>query len=291
MNRTIFSRCLITACAGVALGLSARAVSGAVLAYEAVDGYVEGDLIGQTYLGAGFDSTQSWAEDNVGGGHYVNVVAGGLTYSKDGEELLTTGNQHIDQEVINGGLHGLLDVSALGPFANYLHDTQADRIGQGTLYFSVLGRANDTGGWGPYAGTLSYNAGVNNPAIVQVPKDDTTHLFVGKVEFNAGGGGEDLFSSWIDPTPGSAEGDGTLIADQVDLTADGDWQDGFNMWLPRGGNYQAWDEVRIGESWADVTPSATPIPEPSTLALGLLALVGLIAAACRRRSLFSIQMP
>jgi len=271
--------------AGAAVLIASQPAFGGLLAYEPVDGYNPGDLVGQTHLGAGFDAARTWAENNVGSGHFVNVVAGGLTYSQGGADLVTSGSQHVEMAVINGGVRGWVDVAPAGPFSAYISPGQ-DRINQGTVYFSFVGNANDSGSW-QGRGTLTYNTAINHPAEMIQPQDSVNHLYAGKIEFNAGAGGEDLFSLWLDPTPGTSEGaTGTQIDNQVDLTADGDWQDGINMWMPRGGDFQAWDEVRFGETWADVTPAAGPegeVPEPCTLVLAAMGLMGLGGYARKRR--------
>jgi hypothetical protein len=137
------------------------------LAYEAVDGYAENSLLGQARLGAGFDPG-NWAGNNLGGGNFVDVVAGGLTYSNGGATLVTTGNQHVEQQVINGGLRGRLDLSGAGPFSAYMSTPGSSPIDQGTLYYSYLASGRDTGSWQSGTELTGDSGPVNTGTFLQV---------------------------------------------------------------------------------------------------------------------------
>ena len=111
------------------------AAFGAVLLYDGLDGYSEGSLIGQPYLGDGFSTTATtWARNNTASGWFVDVVSGGFTYSKDGKDLLVTGNQHVEQALINGGVRARLDVPLPCPIGILQIDIyQRLRLGRTTL--------------------------------------------------------------------------------------------------------------------------------------------------------------
>ncbi len=108
-----------------------------------------------------------------------------------------------------------------------------------------------------------------------------TYLMVLKMEFLTGGEGEtalwadgsDRVTLYVDPTPGLALPDaaGTVLNTSADLSI-------LNVHFYPGNDVDvgAFDELRFGASYADVTP----IPEPVTIAL--LGLGGL--ALLRRRS-------
>ena len=49
----------------------------------------------------------------------------------------------------------------------------------------------------------------------------------------------------------------------------------FQNIIPTPGSSIVMDELRIGTTWADVTPHSLQIPEPSSLSLILLGLVSL----------------
>ena len=78
-----------------------------------------------------------------------------------------------------------------------------------------------------------------------------------------------LFRSiWRNPVPGSAESAPLVTFTSTSPNLAGPVN--FSKWF--SGGTAAYDEYRIGTTWADVTP----IPEPSTVflfAVGLLALL------------------
>lgn len=97
--------------------------------------------------------------------------------------------------------------------------------------------------------------------------------------------GTNVAKLYINPTPGSLESSNAVAAQtplgaaelEAALT-------GFvlkdDQHLPDYG--LSIDELRIGTTWADVTPAAAPSPEPATLSL--LALPALLALSRRRRA-------
>lgn len=111
-----------------------------------------------------------------------------------------------------------------------------------------------------------------------------TIFVVGRYSFNTGSGTDDTTSLWLNPdistfgagTPPAPDllfGEGGTDVAQVD-----------RFFFRSGGSASApikevADELRIGTTWADVTA----IPEPSTLTLGALGLIGLFLAARRPR--------
>ena len=109
-----------------------------------------------------------------------------------------------------------------------------------------------------------------------------TYLMVLKFEFMIGGDGEtatweegcDRVTMFVNPTPGAAAPDvaGTVMSTTTDLAL-------LNVhFYPGSGSSEgAIDEIRLGETYADVTP----VPEPATLAL--VALGGLMPLLRRRR--------
>jgi hypothetical protein len=112
-----------------------------------------------------------------------------------------------------------------------------------------------------------------------------TLFLVGSYTFNSGTG-DDISQLWVDPNSATF---GANTAPAADLISDGGTDIAriasfmlFNRAAnePAGGEL---DNLRVGLDWADVTPSATPTPEPSTTALGMMALAGLFWARFRRK--------
>jgi hypothetical protein len=112
----------------------------------------------------------------------------------------------------------------------------------------------------------------------------STSLIVVAYTFN-GGVNDDTVSLWLNPSSGSLGGgsapaadvsfSNSALADSTGLSVVGIKSQGAN---PQG--FWNVDSLRIGDTWADVTP----VPEPSTLALvgsGLALMFGMIR---RRRS-------
>jgi hypothetical protein len=109
-----------------------------------------------------------------------------------------------------------------------------------------------------------------------------TYLMVLKFEFMIGGEGQDAtweegcdrVTMFVNPTPGAAAPDvaGTVMSTTTDLALLN-----VHFYPGSGSNEGAIDEIRLGATYADVTP----VPEPATMAL--VALGGLMPLLRRRR--------
>jgi len=229
---------------------------------------VDQTIINKPMLGTGFaPSPDAWRAQNYSGP--ADVKSGGLTYSKGGQDLLVSGDQQVDQYDINDHLRARL----------------ASPVSTGTVYMSALAMApgtNSGGTWGPYISANQANVDVT----VFIPHDDLTHLAVIKFDLGVAGKGDDTATTWIDPTPGSAEGTNTPLNAGIDLSGDGQWSGTLESFVVRGGRDISFDEIRFGDTFEDVTPADVPegeIPEPCTLVLAAMGLMGIGRYARRRR--------
>jgi hypothetical protein len=102
----------------------------------------------------------------------------------------------------------------------------------------------------------------------------TTYLIVEEIDLTA-----KTASLWIDPTLGGAAPAATATLSGITATAIDNV--GFKVQSAAGGPFLV-DNLLIGTTWADVTPVAAP--EPTTLALAGMGLLGLAARFRRARS-------
>ncbi len=186
-----------------------------------------------------------------------------------------------------------------------------------SLYYSFLLRVDDLGdlnATGDFFGTLAGPTGTSGGAAIGlrlsgsgfnigIAKRDTTTveydstvfsvgstiLVVGSYNLVSGAVNNDTASLWINP---GSLGSGSAPSASLTTSNSGVNNDiqSFSsfLWKPQGGNGSTQipgslivDEVRIGNSWADVTPAA--VPEPSTWAMVLLFVGGVVILRQRRR--------
>jgi hypothetical protein len=113
---------------------------------------------------------------------------------------------------------------------------------------------------------LNIGAGTTSPRLV-----------VMKIDYMSGNDNVELF---VDPTLGTEPTTPTATTTSViDLAFDGL---SFACYPSASGEYTPTyvDEIRVGTSYADVTPS---VPEPSSIILTVLGTFGLLAYAWRKR--------
>lgn len=111
-----------------------------------------------------------------------------------------------------------------------------------------------------------------------------TIFLVGSYTFNTASTSDDLSQLWVNPNSstfglGSAPTASLMSTAGTDLGSIASWVlFERNAGEPTGGEI---DDLRIGTSWADVTP--TTVPEPSPVTFGLLGLLGLVTFRAWRR--------
>jgi hypothetical protein len=243
---------MVAAC-GLAMNMH-----GATLAY---DGFAEADyslgaLNEQAPVVSGFGSA-AWAGNGA-------LTAINLTYVS-GEELQTGGYAYIRN---NGAVIRGLDVSPTGPFASYLNSAQT-RIGgdnTGTVFGSFLLYAPNAEFSGFIelndGGARSFRLGINNGVWSRriggggwvvlpdapVVEAGSNNLVVYSINFDRGDA-RTAIEVWINPVLGAGTPTPTVSFDVGDLIQFDDVE--MSLYFSEDG---LMDEIRFGESFADVTP-------------------------------------
>ncbi len=249
--------------------------------YEGFDYSPAGSALLGNNGGSGFSG--SWASGGFNATNHTNYELGNA--SLDFNNLATNGN-HVTTASLSaiGGLSrslvsplgadgttryisfllrpdGTLNAGAFnGFFGVYLasstgNDLYIGKPGSGSINNFVL---EQRGGTSQFAS--------NTTAVV-----NQTYLLVVKAQFLAG---NDKFTLYVDPTPGGSEPlNGTVKSDlnvstinAIDLYSTG----AFSL-----------DEIRIGQTFAEVTPAV--VPAPSSLAVLLVGMASVSGLALRRR--------
>ncbi|CAN5394256.1 hypothetical protein BH23VER1_BH23VER1_13200 [soil metagenome] len=274
-------------CVGLTVAASLLAVAqeakAVLLSYDgfAAGDYTAGNLDGQAYAGTGYAAGGAWNTTS-------QFVVGGLSYPN----LMTTEGFHVLRN--NGDATGNLDLSAGGPFdsAGLVTNGAVGGTGNtGTIYYSFLARQETSGS---FAGFNIYNGGTENLGIGKessrttfshfqpngdigspaTPLDNETHLFVVRIDYGMAGS-DDVATIWLDPDTTLSE----AMQDPTISSTTGTDDQAFNQFRLRGNHNWSFDEVRFGTTF----DSVTPIPEPSSAVLGLLATVAFGACMRRRR--------
>lgn len=234
------------------------------------NGYEPGQLGGQDYRGSGY-APGGFYEASQG-----TVSDTPLTYTKT-YPLRTSGGSIA--LVRDGTTFGRLDTTGVGPFSgaegpDILEGSLIGRDGA-AIYFSFLARISSNGnvGFSLFRGMTELNflgvsgnvAGTNYDAVANglilngtahavstgVPRDNATHLFVGKVSF--GTSNADTLTLWIDPIPGAPEE--SPGASAVIQTTAGAKNMAFDRWrFYSDTSGSSLDEVHFGPSFESVTP-------------------------------------
>ena len=248
------------------------AASAALTVYDGFDyGGTSGDLTGKNG-GTGFSGAYT------DGGNSTIYATTGLTYGT----LETAGGASL---------------TADGGAATTLNFRSFTAISSGETWISFLAQRNGAASTSTFAGLSFYNStgiaaanaefsianggaggtwrlfdtGTSTTVSTSTTiASDTTYLLVARILWGTGAGGTDAVSLFVNPTLGGTPGAADASRD-IDMTN----FDKVRIAAASGINY-TFDEIRIGDSFASVTP----VPEASTTAALLL---GLSSLAFRRR--------
>ena len=259
------------------------------------DPYNTGTIHQQGPMSVGFDGSTSWNSTS----HYI-TDAEGLTYT-NGQSLATSGGS-----VIFGNAGGTrkaardmtvsvdanLDVVYLSGLMRYDDPVNGSGDYTGWGVSSSSGDRDLTFGAsdGP-ADAMRYGLGVqsgtgNAPGTEFGDAFDAgpaIHLYVLKIEFNAGANGTDeKITVWVNPDLSLNESGNTAALSEYEAEAFANSSDisRFVFYSYGLGNLDIYyDELRLGDTWASVTPTLA-VPTPAALPAGLVLLAGIVA---RRR--------
>lgn len=207
-----------------------------------------------------------------------NVVAPGLSFTKNSAALITSGNT---SETAGGNI---------GNF-RMLPST----LNTGTVYVSLLAKLDGGTAGSGYAGVSLFNGGSENlfigqptgatswgldqstgPQTTGVAEDATTHLFVIRIDYGAAtdSTGNDRVRMYVDPTPGQAAPDVSAVID-ANTTRSASFD---RIRIQSGANQVAFDELRVATDYASVVA-----PEPASLAVIAVGALGLLGRRRRTR--------
>jgi hypothetical protein len=213
----------------------------------------------------------------------LTVVSGNLTYAgladQGGNEL------KINNGVSAGSIYNTFANQTSGQiYYSFLFDPTA--VDSGNNYFTAMNPGTTPpGGSGDAIDAYYYAAGqieVRGAAQSATAGTgtalslNTTYLIVEEIDLTA-----KTASLWVDPNSSTFGGTApTATASLSSLTATAIDDVGFKAQSAAGGPYLV-DNLLIGTTWADVTPSA--VPEPASFALAGLGMISLVFARRMRR--------
>jgi hypothetical protein len=263
----------------VALFLTPPLASAATIAYEGFNYQPAGSDLAGNNGGSGFSSPWTGGGFNVNSSTNYDVSATGLSYS--------------NLQVSGGSVETLRTPSNLSGIYRDLATTFGTAGTTRYLSFLIQPTSFETADWmgiylrndvndelfiGKGGGGVTNNwvlearggAGQVNSGVAVMANQ--TYLLVLRMNFIAGADNVSLF---INPdlslgepgTPNAVKNDKNLFTIS-----------GLNIYS-RGGFRL--DEIRVGDTWADVTPTSAEVPEPSSLAL--MGAGGLLVAFGRKR--------
>ena len=272
--RVFIMRCLTLIAIGITLLATASRSSAQLVGYEGFD-YTPGTSLSALNGGTGWE--RGWAT----GAQSMTIGTNSLTPPSPANTLATSG-QHLslpattnfttadrrltqDLRTIGGGsvwvsfvITRLPDAPA-GSYGGLVIGNEAGTANNsGRLFIGDAGSGSDT--WALERATGGA-IGVSNHTIATVP----TALLVANIQF---GTTTDTIALYVNRPPGGGTPQSVdAFLSNFDINPSGGVVNDFAVWYGGDGGYRI-DEIRIGASYADVTP----VPEPTgMLALGAVA--------------------
>ena len=252
-----------------------------LLAYEPFNYAVGSSLAGQTPASPGGGFTGAWT---VPGGT-ATMNSGSLIasssyggYATSAPSLATTGNS----VAVTGGGPNTANINLASPItATAASPIWYSFLLNPTQQWSVLTLAASNVSFGSFNGT--WGIGIIGSSVGQVTggtaTSGTDYLVVLEDQGPTTTGGKDTLSLWVDPNPGATAPSELNVANGPPILTDPNLTVGSVTQLQLAtGQSGVFDELRIGTSYADVTP----VPEPATLGLFAIGGLGLIALRHRK---------
>jgi PEP-CTERM motif len=262
---------LIVSTAAVALVIASYSASAAPLIYDGFD-YTAGTPLDTQNGGTGFANAWQAAQPDYA------IASGSLSFGN----LQTSGNHvqftednlavaEMQRPIFNPGF----GAAGTTMWASMLIRPDADVTNTliwaqfGDLYF---GRARFDAPlnyqvWEPDTSTLQFSS-------VPIVTGQTAFIAI-RFDFNADPLANDTVTFYFDPTPGVTPSSGGIVVSDINIDASG-----FAAFGANGAAY-SFDELRIGETFQDVSPLAG-VPEPSTWAMMLIGFASLGFAGYKR---------
>ncbi len=257
-----------------------------LLAYEPFNYAVGSSLAGQTPASPGGGFTGAWT---VPGGT-ATMNSGSLIasssyggYATSAPSLATTGNS----VAVTGGGPNTANINLASPItATAASPIWYSFLLNPTQQWSVLTLAASNVSFGSFNGT--WGIGIIGSSVGQVTggtaTSGTDYLVVLEDQGPTTTGGKDTLSLWVDPNPGATTPSELGVANGTPILTDPNLTVGTVTQLQLAtGQSGVFDELRIGTSYADVTPvTLTSVPDPATLSLFAIGGLGLIALRHRK---------
>lgn len=273
----------------VAASFAAHGAFAELLVYEPFDYPVGAEIHGQSG-GIGFGDNE-WEDNQEGSSAEMDHIADGSLSFANPLPLLTTGNSLSQNSIsVNGstdirsftiipGIDGTTTwMSFLMRFEGTLSEDTVAHFG---VRPNSSGPAPFFGVFNNAANEIVFGIGSNSAGTVFSDISFTpgqTYLLVASITWNTAVGASELVNFYVNPTlqalpPASPD----VFRDDLNIATAGGTNRLSSLELASGGDGVEWrfDELRIGNTWSDVTPV---VPESSTTAMAvgcLLLAVGL----------------